>query len=135
MSCALPVPRFSPRSGHTRDTAAYICISSTLNSNRQFSTSYISFTGSFSSLIQPSAMELEEPTRASDLTYDTALMMWRTVTSIFFREIRPRGAYNIPKEGPVILVAAPHSNQVRFRSLFPCCLLIYICYSSWIPFF
>lgn len=47
-----------------------------------------------------------------NLTYDTALMFWRIITQIFFREIRPRGAFNIPKEGPVIFVGAPHHNQV-----------------------
>ncbi|KAF4579049.1 hypothetical protein EYR36_000858 [Pleurotus pulmonarius] len=46
-----------------------------------------------------------------NLTYDTALMFWRIITQIFFREIRPRGAFNIPKEGPVIFVGAPHHNQ------------------------
>ncbi|KAG8894410.1 hypothetical protein FRC01_012989, partial [Tulasnella sp. 417] len=45
------------------------------------------------------------------LTYDTVLWFWRVVVNIFFREIRPRGAWNIPKDGPVIFVAAPHSNQ------------------------
>ncbi|KAG2210538.1 hypothetical protein INT47_002480 [Mucor saturninus] len=30
---------------------------------------------------------------------------------IFFREVRPRGAHRIPKEGPVIFVVAPHVNQ------------------------
>jgi 1-acyl-sn-glycerol-3-phosphate acyltransferase len=49
----------------------------------------------------------------SDFTYECALLFWKTVCNIFFRETRPRGAYNIPREGPVILVAAPHSNQVR----------------------
>ncbi|KAJ7285867.1 glycerol-3-phosphate O-acyltransferase [Mycena rebaudengoi] len=29
----------------------------------------------------------------------------------FFREIRPRGAFNIPRDGPVIFVGAPHNNQ------------------------
>ena len=48
----------------------------------------------------------------SDIVYDTALFFWRTVTNIFFREIRPRGAFNIPHNGPVIFVAAPHHNQV-----------------------
>ncbi|KAI0709102.1 glycerol-3-phosphate O-acyltransferase [Earliella scabrosa] len=47
----------------------------------------------------------------SDLVYDAALVFWRVVTNIFFREIRPRGAFNIPREGPVIFVAAPHNNQ------------------------
>lgn len=44
--------------------------------------------------------------------YEAQLSFWRTVMSIFFREIRPRGAFNIPKEGPVIFVGAPHHNQV-----------------------
>lgn len=48
----------------------------------------------------------------SDIVYETALLFWRTVTNIFFREIRPRGAFNIPSDGPVIFVAAPHHNQV-----------------------
>lgn len=43
--------------------------------------------------------------------YEAQLSFWRTVISIFFREIRPRGAFNIPKEGPVIFVCAPHHNQ------------------------
>lgn len=29
----------------------------------------------------------------------------------FFREIRPRGAFRLPKKGAVIFVAAPHANQ------------------------
>ncbi|KAI0054033.1 glycerol-3-phosphate O-acyltransferase [Auriscalpium vulgare] len=48
---------------------------------------------------------------ASNLSYDAALVFWRTVLNLFFREIRPRGAFNIPRDGPVIFVAAPHSNQ------------------------
>ncbi|KAI0670469.1 glycerol-3-phosphate O-acyltransferase [Trametes maxima] len=50
-------------------------------------------------------------TQNSDLVYDAALVFWRIVTNIFFREIRPRGAFNIPRDGPVIFVAAPHNNQ------------------------
>lgn len=30
---------------------------------------------------------------------------------VFFREIRSRGSYRIPRRGPVIFVAAPHANQ------------------------
>ena len=50
----------------------------------------------------------------SDFAYETSLVFWRAVTSIFFREIRPRGAFNIPRDGPVIFVAAPHHNQVGY---------------------
>jgi glycerol-3-phosphate O-acyltransferase/dihydroxyacetone phosphate acyltransferase len=50
--------------------------------------------------------------------YDTALVFWRIITQIFFREIRPRGAFNIPRDGPVIVVVAPHHNQARTYSTF-----------------
>ncbi|KAJ7273678.1 glycerol-3-phosphate O-acyltransferase [Mycena haematopus] len=49
--------------------------------------------------------------RGSKLSYDVAMLFWRTVTQIFFREVRPRGAFNIPRDGPVIFVGAPHNNQ------------------------
>ncbi|KII88537.1 hypothetical protein PLICRDRAFT_110360 [Plicaturopsis crispa FD-325 SS-3] len=47
----------------------------------------------------------------SALAYETALFFWRIIIQIFFREIRPRGAFNIPRDGPVIFVGAPHHNQ------------------------
>ncbi|KAH8117421.1 glycerol-3-phosphate O-acyltransferase [Phellopilus nigrolimitatus] len=56
-------------------------------------------------------MSVSMPARSPDFVYDLVLLFWRTVTSIFFREIRPRGAYHIPRDGPVIFVAAPHHNQ------------------------
>jgi glycerol-3-phosphate O-acyltransferase/dihydroxyacetone phosphate acyltransferase len=46
------------------------------------------------------------------LSYDAAMLFWRAVTQIFFREVRPRGAFHIPRESPVIFVGAPHNNQV-----------------------
>ncbi|CAO3634555.1 unnamed protein product [Mucor hiemalis] len=45
------------------------------------------------------------------LTYDVALWLFNLMLDIFFREVRPRGAHKIPKEGPVIFVVAPHANQ------------------------
>lgn len=54
---------------------------------------------------------------SSNVTYDTLVYTFRFVCNIFFREIRPRGTWNVPKEGPVILVAAPHHNQVRVTSV------------------
>ncbi|KAH9048167.1 hypothetical protein EDB84DRAFT_1458769 [Lactarius hengduanensis] len=48
---------------------------------------------------------------ASNLPYDLALLLFRVIINIFFREVRPRGAFNIPRDGPVIFVGAPHSNQ------------------------
>lgn len=48
---------------------------------------------------------------ASRFSYTIFLLIWTNVVNTFFREIRPRGASNIPRSGPVIFVAAPHHNQ------------------------
>ncbi|GAA5996338.1 uncharacterized protein JCM10292_007544 [Rhodotorula paludigena] len=49
----------------------------------------------------------------SNILYDVVAHMWRVVIDIFFREIRSRGAWKIPRpsEGPVIFVVGPHHNQ------------------------
>ncbi|KAK2466946.1 hypothetical protein APHAL10511_001204 [Amanita phalloides] len=47
----------------------------------------------------------------ASVKYDAAMAFWRLITQVFFREIRPRSAFNIPRDGPVIFVAAPHNNQ------------------------
>jgi hypothetical protein len=49
---------------------------------------------------------------SSTFAYDLALLLFRGITKVFFREVRPRGSFNIPRDGPVIFVGAPHSNQV-----------------------
>ncbi|KIJ44372.1 hypothetical protein M422DRAFT_252379 [Sphaerobolus stellatus SS14] len=54
---------------------------------------------------------LHVPEEVSHVAYDTMVMFWRVVTNIFFREIRPRGAFNIPRDGAVIFAVAPHHNQ------------------------
>ncbi|KAL8825854.1 MAG: hypothetical protein Q9170_007634 [Blastenia crenularia] len=43
--------------------------------------------------------------------YDLGLWLFTLAIDIFFREVYPRGAWKIPKRGPVIIVAAPHANQ------------------------
>ncbi|KAK9478754.1 hypothetical protein V1514DRAFT_330314 [Lipomyces japonicus] len=43
--------------------------------------------------------------------YDMVIWILSVVFDLFFREIRPRGAFRIPRHGPVIFVAAPHANQ------------------------
>lgn len=48
---------------------------------------------------------------ASNIAFDIALFFWRIIINLFFREIRPRSAWRVPTEGPVIFVAAPHHNQ------------------------
>jgi len=48
---------------------------------------------------------------AAGIGYDLVLFFWRVVINLFFREIRPRGAFNIPRDGAVIFVIGPHHNQ------------------------
>lgn len=57
---------------------------------------------------------------ATSMLYDLLVVMWRTVINIFFREIRSRGAWKVPKdgEGAVIFVVGPHHNQVSFALCF-----------------
>lgn len=43
--------------------------------------------------------------------YDLVVWTLGAIFDLFFREIRPRGAYRIPRNGPLIFVAAPHANQ------------------------
>lgn len=44
--------------------------------------------------------------------YHLAVKLWRAIIYVFFREIKARGTYNIPKDNtPVIFVAGPHHNQ------------------------
>ncbi|EER42548.1 glycerol-3-phosphate O-acyltransferase [Histoplasma capsulatum H143] len=43
--------------------------------------------------------------------YDLGIWIFALCLDIFLREICSRGAWRIPKSGPVIIVAAPHANQ------------------------
>lgn len=43
--------------------------------------------------------------------YDVILYLLSNIFDCFFREIRSRGGYKVPKQGPIIFVAAPHANQ------------------------
>ncbi|KAF7730269.1 hypothetical protein EC973_002512 [Apophysomyces ossiformis] len=47
------------------------------------------------------------------LTYDIVLWFANIIVDIFFREVRPRGSHRVPKDGPILFVAAPHANQDR----------------------
>lgn len=46
--------------------------------------------------------------------YDLVLWIFSVLVDLFFREVHPRGSWKIPRRGPVIIVAAPHANQVRY---------------------
>ncbi|KUJ06366.1 uncharacterized protein LY89DRAFT_743846 [Mollisia scopiformis] len=43
--------------------------------------------------------------------YDLILRTFALAVGFFFREVQVRGAWRVPSEGAIILVAAPHSNQ------------------------
>jgi hypothetical protein len=45
--------------------------------------------------------------------YDAFLWTFSILVELFFREVHPRSSWQVPKEGPVIFVCAPHANQVR----------------------
>lgn len=49
--------------------------------------------------------------RWSMFIYDLVIFFFNVILNIFFREVETRGQHYIPKTGPVIFVAAPHSNQ------------------------
>jgi glycerol-3-phosphate O-acyltransferase / dihydroxyacetone phosphate acyltransferase len=53
----------------------------------------------------------EDPKLLVPWVYDLGLWMLSILTDTFFREVFPRGAWRVPRRGPVILVAAPHANQ------------------------
>ena len=44
--------------------------------------------------------------------YDLVLWSFSVLIDLFFREVHPRGSWKIPRRGPIIIVAAPHANQV-----------------------
>lgn len=56
-------------------------------------------------------LEYKEPTWRQLWIYDFVLWLFTVIFDCFFREIRPRGAFRLPRLGPVIFVAAPHANQ------------------------
>lgn len=51
--------------------------------------------------------------------YDTVLWTMSLLADLFFREVHPRGAWRVPRHGPVLFVAAPHANQVGNTSRDP----------------
>lgn len=48
----------------------------------------------------------------SNRKYDTFLWFMSIFVDLFFREVHPRGSWKVPRQGPVLFVAAPHANQV-----------------------
>lgn len=55
--------------------------------------------------------EKRKKKKESYLVYDVFIWFFEVVFSTFFRTIRVRGSWRIPRKGPMILVGAPHANQ------------------------
>lgn len=53
----------------------------------------------------------EEAPLYRKIIYDMFLWLLTNIFDCFFREIRTRGGYKVPTQGPIIFVAAPHANQ------------------------
>ncbi|KAH8600437.1 hypothetical protein B0O99DRAFT_737227 [Bisporella sp. PMI_857] len=53
----------------------------------------------------------KEQNPLSNWVYDVFLWTFAILIDLFFREVHPRGAWKVPRQGPVIFVAAPHANQ------------------------
>lgn len=49
----------------------------------------------------------------NNFVYDILLWTFSILVDLFFREVHPRSSWKVPRNGPVIFVAAPHANQVR----------------------
>ncbi|KAG9679971.1 glycerol-3-phosphate O-acyltransferase, partial [Aureobasidium melanogenum] len=47
----------------------------------------------------------------ANLVYDAWLWTFSVLVDLFFREVHPRSSWKVPRNGPVIIVAAPHANQ------------------------
>lgn len=53
----------------------------------------------------------EEDPLYRKIIYDFILYLLTNIFDCFFREIRSRGGFKVPTQGPIIFVAAPHANQ------------------------
>lgn len=48
---------------------------------------------------------------AASIIYTGFRVVFKTITHIFFREIKTTDIQNIPKSGPCIFIVGPHANQ------------------------
>lgn len=55
---------------------------------------------------------MAQPASTVGWVYDLILKAFSLAVGLFFRDVQVRGAWRVPADGAVILVAAPHSNQV-----------------------
>lgn len=68
-------------------------------------------TSSSSNSSSPLKLQYKPATRFQLWVFDFVSWLFSIIFDCFFREIRPRGAFRLPKLGPVIFVAGPHASQ------------------------
>ncbi|KAK3333775.1 hypothetical protein B0T19DRAFT_136551 [Cercophora scortea] len=59
----------------------------------------------------PAPAQRKELYPYNPLSYDLVLWTLAVLVDLFFREVHPRGSWRVPRNGPVLFVAAPHANQ------------------------
>ncbi|KAI2636704.1 acyltransferase [Xylaria nigripes] len=59
----------------------------------------------------PKAKDTKEAYPMTAWRYDAFLHTFSILVDLFFREVHPRGAWRVPRNGPILFVAAPHANQ------------------------
>ncbi|KAI1158088.1 acyltransferase [Nemania serpens] len=59
----------------------------------------------------PKAKPQKELYPMTSWKYDAFLHTFSILVDLFFREVHPRGAWRVPRSGPILFVAAPHANQ------------------------
>ncbi|AEY98173.1 FAFR489Wp [Eremothecium gossypii FDAG1] len=67
--------------------------------------------GIYGSENEQTSYEYREPAWWRKALYDLFLWIFIRVFDGFFREVRTRNGYRVPRHGPIIFVAAPHANQ------------------------
>ncbi|ORY62697.1 uncharacterized protein BCR38DRAFT_346962 [Pseudomassariella vexata] len=61
--------------------------------------------------LQGEAQPSKELYPMSNWKYDVFLWCMSIIINLFFREVHPRGSWYVPRNGPVLFIAAPHANQ------------------------
>ncbi|KAI1827282.1 acyltransferase [Xylaria intraflava] len=59
----------------------------------------------------PKTTHIKERYPLTSWRYDAFLHTFSVLVDLFFREVHPRGAWRVPRSGPILFVAAPHANQ------------------------
>ncbi|KQC45408.1 Glycerol 3-phosphate/dihydroxyacetone phosphate sn-1 acyltransferase [Saccharomyces cerevisiae] len=93
----MPAPKLTEKSASSKST--------------QKTTNYSSIEAKSVKTSADQAYIYQEPSATKKILYSIATWLLYNIFHCFFREIRGRGSFKVPQQGPVIFVAAPHANQ------------------------